>query len=315
MTERIVTVFGGSGFLGRHTVRALAKAGFRIRVAVRRPHAALFLKPMGDVGQIELIHADVTDAAQVAKALRGATHAVNLVGILAESWSRSFDTIHAEAAGHIAGAAKAAGVQHLTHVSALGASSTSPSAYARSKAQGEANLREAFPNAVILRPSVVFGPEDEFFNRFANMARYFPVLPLIGGGKTRFQPVFVGDVAQAVVSTLRDKALAGETFELGGPKIYRFSEIIALIQQVTLRRRPAMPLSFGLAKLISYAFQFLPSPLTLTPDQVELLREDNVVSAQSKGFAALSLIPAAPEAIVPAYLVRFRRTGQYLPAH
>lgn len=317
MSQRIVTVFGGSGFLGRHIVRRLAQAGFRVRVAVRRPHVALFLKPMGDVGQIQLLQADITDEASVAKAVAGASDVVNLVGIPTEGWGRHFDAIHAEGAAIAAKAARAAGARHFIQMSSIGVDAESPAHYARSKAEGEAAVRDAFPGATILRPSIVFGPEDNFFNRFASMARFLPLLPLIGGGQTKFQPVFAGDVAAAVHAALTNDNAAGRTFELGGPAVYTFRELLEMILRITERRRALVDHPFAIAKLNAYVLQFAPAPMTLTSDQVEMLKSDNIVGAGGPDcgtFADLGIAPASPEAIVPTYLVRFRRAGQFATA-
>ena len=246
MTNQLVTVFGGSGFLGRHTVRALARAGWRIKVATRHPNRAFFLKPLGTVGQIDFVKCEVADAESVARAVMGSQAIINLTGILFEK-GQSFEDVQAEGAAHIAQAAAAAGVGALVHASAIGADAEASAHYAVTKAQGELAVREAFPNAVILRPSLIFGPEDGFFNKFAAMARVFPALPLVGGGKTRFQPVFVGDVAQAILVALSRQD--GRTYELGGPTIYSFKELMQLILRETGRKRLWVPLPFAIASL------------------------------------------------------------------
>ena len=311
MSGRIVTVFGASGFLGRHIVRALAKDGWRIRAAARQPQLAEFLRPMGMVGQVQPFKANIQDEASVAAAVRGADAVVNLVGIMHGGFGgKRFDAIHEEGAGRVAAAARAAGASHLIHVSALGAKAESPSRYARSKAAGEAAVRDAFPDAAILRPSTVFGQEDQFFNRFANMARYTLALPLVGGGETRFQPVFVGDIAAAVAKLLAEPHPTGATYELGGPEVLTFREIMELIVKVTQRRRMLLPLPFFAAKLMAYPMALLPNP-PLTPDQVELLKGDSIVGEGAKGFAALGIVPEAAEGIIPSYLWRFRKTGQF----
>lgn len=305
----VATVFGGSGFIGRYVVKRLAEAGFIVRVAVRDPEAALFLKPMGGVGQVVPMACDVTKPALVAAAVAGAEVVVSLVGILFESRTNSFAATQAEAPGTIARAAAAAGVQRLVHVSALGADAASDSLYARSKAEGEQAVLAAFPAATILRPSLVFGPEDGFFNRFAAMAGLSPVLPLVGGGQTRFQPVYVGDVADAVMAALaRDEAM-GRTYELGGPKTYTFRELMEFILATIGRRRPLVPLPWGLAMLQGRLGEFLPTP-PITRDQVRLLRRDSVVAAGAPGLAELGIAPHAIEAIVPSYLARYRRPGR-----
>ncbi|MEJ0024897.1 MAG: complex I NDUFA9 subunit family protein [Rhizomicrobium sp.] len=309
MTKSQITVFGGTGFLGRHTIRALAKAGHRIRVAVRYPNAGFFLRPMGAVGQIVLLRCDVREADEVAAAVAGADAVVNLTGILAPSGGQSFEAVHVEGAETIAKAAKAAGARILVQVSAIGADKDAASAYASSKGEGEERVRAAFPEAAIVRPSLVFGPEDDFFNRFAALARILPALPLIGGGHTRFQPVFVGDVAAAIARLAQDPALGGRIYELGGPAVYTFKELMQIVLRETGRQRLLVPVPFALATLKALFLQFLPKPL-LTPDQVTLLKSDNVVTGEN-GLAALGIAPASVEAEVPAYLWRFRSKGQY----
>jgi uncharacterized protein YbjT (DUF2867 family) len=306
----LVTVFGGSGFLGRYVVRALAQAGYRIRVGVRYPNLANFLPPMGHVGQIQIVRTNVSDPDQVAQAMRGAETAVNLVGILYESGRQRFQRLHTEAAGTVAEAAKREGLQSLVHISAIGASAESESLYARSKAEGDARVREGFPAAAILRPSIVFGPEDDFFNRFAALARLSPVLPLIGGDRTRFQPVYVCDVAEAALRCVTEPETAGRTYELGGPKIYTFKELMQLVLAETHRRRLLLPIPFSIAMLQASVLGLLPRPM-LTRDQVRLLRQDNVVSPNARTLADLDIEPDTVEAIIPKYLWRFRREGQF----
>jgi uncharacterized protein YbjT (DUF2867 family) len=312
-TETLVTVFGGSGFVGRHTVRALAREGYRIRNAVRRPDLAGHLQPLGRVGQIHSVQANLRYPASVERAMEGADVAINLVGILYERGRQRFEAVQAEGAGAVARAAAAVGAR-MIHVSAVGANPDSPSLYARSKAAGETAVLNAAADATILRPSIVFGPEDDFFNRFAAMARMLPVLPLVGGGETKFQPVFVGDVARAILKAVGGGAKPGTTYELGGPEVRTFKELMVYVLSVTERRRLLVPLPFGLAKLKAFFLQFMPTPL-LTPDQVELLRSDNIVSpaaiAEARTLQALGIAPAAMEAIVPSYLWRFRKTGQF----
>jgi NADH dehydrogenase len=312
----LVTVFGGSGFVGRHVVRALARAGWRVRAAVRRPDLAGHLQPMGAVGQIHAVQANLRYPESVAAALAGAEAAVNLVGILHESGRQTFAAVHAFGAGAVARAAAAGGIGRLAHVSSIGADPGSPGLYGRTKAAGEAAVAEALPGAVILRPSIVFGPEDDFFNRFAAMARAAPALPLIGRGETRFQPVFVGDVAQAVLRAVEGGAGAGAPYELGGPRILTFREVLEFILVTTQRRRPLVPLPFGLARLAGQVLQHLPGRL-LTADQVRMLETDNVVSAAAaeagRTLEGLGIAPRSIEAIVPAYLRRFRRTGEFSP--
>ncbi|UFZ02121.1 complex I NDUFA9 subunit family protein [Bradyrhizobium ontarionense] len=312
--DTLVTVFGGSGFVGRNVVRALAKRDYRIRVAVRRPELAGHLQPLGRVGQIHTVQANLRYPESVAAALRDSHVAINLVGILTESGAQTFDAVQGEGAATVAKAAAAAGAR-LVHVSAIGADAESASSYARAKAAGEAAALAAVPEAVIMRPSVVFGPEDQFTNRFAGLARIAPFLPLIGGGETRMQPVYVGDVATAVADAVEGKARAGATYELGGPEVLSFREILKIILDITDRNRALLPLPFGLAKLQAAILQFAPGPLKLTPDQVELLRHDNVVSEAAKAagltLQGLGITPDSLEAVAPQYLWRFRPSGQF----
>src|SRR5258707_2545870 len=311
--ETLVTVFGGSGFLGRHVVRALAKLGYRIRVAVRRPELAGFLQPLGQVGQIHAVQANVRHSASVEAAARDADVVINLVGILFERGRQKFDAVQAFGAEAVALAAAAFGAR-MVHVSAIGADEHAPSHYARSKAVGERLVLAAVPSAVILRPSVLFGPEDDFFNKFAAIARFSPALPLIGGGHTRIQPVFAGDVASAVVAAIEARTKDGEIYELGGPEVRSFKELMQFML-TTIERQPLlMPIPFALAKFQAGILQLLPKPL-LTPDQVELLRRDVTVSDQAKRegrtLEALGIDPVAMAAIVPSYLWRFRKAGQF----
>jgi len=306
----IVTVFGGSGFVGRYVVQRLARDGWTIRVAVRHPARAKFLKPLGDIGQITPLCVPLQDAAAVATSLAGADAAINLVGILFESGQQRFQAVQAEGAGGIARAAAEAGVKSLVHVSSIGADPESASAYARSKGEGEAAVLAAFPEATILRPSVLFGPEDDFFNRFAEMSRFAPALPLIGGGRTRFQPVYVGDVAAAVMTALAEPACRGKIYELGGPKVYSFKELLEIMLQVIGRRRALVNLPFGIARLQAAFMELLPVP-PLTRDQVTLLRHDNVVSPDALTFKDLGIEPTALEAIIPSYLERYRAGGRF----
>jgi len=313
-SETLVTVFGGSGFLGRHVVRALAKRDYRLRIGVRRPDLAGHLQPLGKVGQIHAVQANVRYPASVEAAVRGASIVINLVGILAEGGAQTFDAVQAKGAATVAQAAAAVGAR-VIHVSALGADADSASRYARAKAAGEAAVREAAHEAIIFRPSVVFGPEDDFTNRFASMARMMPVLPLIGGGTTQMQPVYAGDVATAIADAANGLAKKGATYELGGPEIMTLREIFTAILEITDRKRMFVPLPFGIANLKALLLQFAPSPLTLTRDQVTLLRQDNVVSeaAKSAGLTleGLGITPDSLEAIAPQYLWRFRPMGQF----
>ncbi len=309
-SAKLVAVFGGSGFLGRHIVRALARDGWRVRVGVRHPNTANFLRPMGRVGQIQIVKANLPDGDDIATMMRDADAAINLVGILFESGTQRFRRLHAEGAGAVARAAAHFGLARLIHFSALGANADSPSAYARSKADGEIRVRAAFPEATIIRPSVVFGPEDDFFNRFAQLARMSPALPLIGGGHTRFQPVYAGDVAQATLAVINNPATAGRLFELGGPEVMTLKRVMQLVLQQTHRRRLLISLPFAIAKLQAAFLGLLPNPL-LTIDQVRLLETDNVVKPDTAGLADLGISPTAAEAILPTYLWRFRKAGEF----
>ena len=313
---QLVTVYGGSGFVGRHVVRALAKRGFRVRVAVRRPDLTHHLQPLGNVGQIQAVQANLRYPASVHAAARGANHLVNLVGILAESGAQSFDAVQREGAGAVAEAAREVGAG-LTHVSAIGADAESASDYARTKGMAERAVLETVPDATVLRPSIVFGPEDDFFNRFGAMARLSPVLPLIGGGRTRFQPVYVGDVAEAVARSVEGRAEAGATYELGGPDVATFRECLERMLAAIDRRRALVSLPFGLASFGAKFAQYMPGA-PLRPDQVLLLKRDNVVSeaAKERGHTldGLGITPTAMSAIIPTYLVRFRPYGQYEPS-
>jgi uncharacterized protein YbjT (DUF2867 family) len=309
----LVTVFGGSGFLGRHVVRALANRGYRIRVAVRRPELTGYLQPLGRVGQIQPVQANVRVAPSVEAAVRDCDAVINLVGILFERGRQRFDAVQAQGAENVARAAAAAGAR-LVHISAIGADENSPSEYAQSKADGERRVLAADPQAVLMRPSIVFGPEDQFFNRFAALARLFPALPLPGGGHTRFQPVFAGDVAEAIALAVDGKTRAGTTYELGGPDIKSFKELMEFMLVTIERRRLLLPVPFEVMKLQAMVLQFLPNP-PLTPDQVELLKSDNVVSAaaheQGRTLEALGIVPNSAAAVVPDYLWRFRKAGQF----
>ncbi len=311
--DTLVTIFGGSGFLGRHVVRALAKRRYRIRVAVRRPELANFLQPLGSVGQIHAVQANVRYPRSIESAVRGSSVVINLVAILYERGAQRFDVVHGGGAERTSLAAAAFG-SRMIHVSAIGADENSTSAYARTKAQGEQSVFAAVPEATIFRPSVLFGPEDDFFNRFAAMARFLPALPLIGGGMTKFQPVFVGDVAEAIALAADGKTRDGAVYELGGPEIRTFRQLMEYVLATIGRKRLLVPLPFVLAKMQASLLQFLPKP-PLTPDQVELLKTDNIVSELAKRegrtLEGLGLTPTAIEAVVPSYLWRFRKSGQF----
>jgi uncharacterized protein YbjT (DUF2867 family) len=312
-TPKLVTIFGGSGFLGRHVVRALARRGYRIRVATRRPDLAGHVQPLGNVGQIQPVQANVRVRWSVDRAVEGADHVINLVAVMHESGRQKFSAVHEFGARAVAESARAARAG-LTHVSALGADPQSRSAYARSKAAGEKAVRETLTEATIFRPSILFGPEDAFFNRFAEMARYSPVLPLIGGGHTKFQPVFAGDVAEAIARSVDAAIPGGRTYELGGPEVRTFRQCMEEMLEVIGRKRVFMSIPFWAARIQGSILGMLPNP-PLTSDQVTLLEYDNVVSAgaetEGRTFAGIGIRPQATEVILPSYLWRYRPAGQF----
>lgn len=310
-TRSVATVFGGSGFIGRYVVKRLAQQGYVVRAAVRDPEAALFLKPMGAVGQVVPLYASLQNEATVQRAVEGATLVVNLVGVLAESRSATFQAVHVEGAGRVARLAAAAGAVRLVHLSAIGADPASPSRYGSSKAAGEVAVRQGFPTATILRPSVVFGAEDAFFNRFAGMARLLPFMPVVSGA-TRLQPVYVGDVADAVMAALTRPDAVGAIYELGGPRVWTFREILAFILKETKHRRRLVDIPMGLARLQAGLMEMLPGK-PLTRDQLLMLSRDNVVAAGMPGLAELGIVPTPVELVVPAYLRRFQPGGGRRP--
>jgi uncharacterized protein YbjT (DUF2867 family) len=313
--ETLVAVFGGTGFLGRHVVRALAKRGYRVRVAVRRPELAGHLQPMGRVGQIHAVQANLRYPDSVTAAVRDADVVINLVGILFERGGQRFDTVMTAGAQTVARAAQAVSAP-LVHISAIGADENSSSRYAQAKAAGERQVLAADRAAIIVRPSIIFGPEDDFFNRFAALARIAPALPLVGGGRTRMQPVFAGDVAEAIARAVDGDLRPGLVYELGGPAARTFKQLMQFVLATIQRRRLLVPVPFALMKLQAMILQFLPKP-PITPDQVELLKLDNVVSDEAKRdgrtLEAIGITPESIEAIVPTYLWRFRKTGQFNP--
>ncbi|MGB1208192.1 MAG: complex I NDUFA9 subunit family protein, partial [Paracoccaceae bacterium] len=311
-----VTIYGGAGFLGRYIARRMAKEGWRVRVAVRRPNEAIFVRPYGVVGQVEPVQCNVRDDDSVRAAMQGADAVVNCVGILNELGKNRFDAVQAEGAGRIARIAASEGVAQMVHVSAIGADADAASAYARSKAKGEAAVLDAFPAAMILRPSIIFGAEDQFFNRFAGMTRFGPVLPVVGGG-TKFQPVYVDDVAQAAVMGITGRAAPG-VYELGGPEVARFSDLMQTMLDVIRRRRLVVSLPFWLGRIMGMGFDALQSVTLglienkmITVDQVKNLAKDNVVAADAKGLGDLGVTPTALSVVLPDYLWRFRPSGQY----
>jgi uncharacterized protein YbjT (DUF2867 family) len=311
----LVTVFGGSGFVGRHVIRALAKRGYRIRVAVRRPDLAGFLQPLGNVGQISLVQANLRYRNSIDRAVEDADHVINCVGILHESGRNTFNAVQEFGARAVAEAARNANAT-LTHISAIGANTNSDSSYARTKGRAEAAIHSIKPDAIIFRPSIIFGPEDGFFNKFADMARLSPVLPLIGGGNMKFQPVYVGDVAEAVARAVDGKLATGKIYELGGPEVLTFRECLQTILRVTSRKRRFIPLPFGIASLIGGIASLVPFVTPpITPDQVRLLRRDNVVSKEAEEEArtlkAIGILPTMLTSVLPSYLVQYRPHGQY----
>jgi NADH dehydrogenase len=313
----LVVVFGGSGFIGRHAVQALAREGWRVRAAVRRPDLAGHLQPMGAVGQIQPVQANVRYPESVRRAVAGAEVVVNLVGILAKAGPQTFEAVHVAGARAVASAAHEAGAAALVHVSALGAGDNAKSKYARTKAAGEAAVLQHFPGAVILRPSLVFGPEDQLFNRFANLARFSPLLPLIGGGRTRLQPVFAGDVGAAIAAAAANRAKPGAIYELAGPEIITFRQLLDRVQEWSQRKRLYLPLPFWVAKFGALLTLPLPNRMRpLTVDQLRMLKSDNVLSAatQADGRTLVGLgieHPHTMETVVPGYLERFQPHGQY----
>jgi len=309
MEQRIVTIVGGTGFLGRYVVHRLAKAGYVLRVIARNPEAALHLKTAGDPGQIVLIGGDLARPESLTGKLDGSFAVINLVGILFESGKQKFATLHAQGAERLAQMAAGAKAERFIHVSALGIDKATGSQYARTKLTGEKAVLGAFRDATILRPSVMFGPEDNFINLFAQLATLCPALPLIGGGRTRFQPVYVDDVAAAIENCLAMPGTKGQTYELGGPGIYTFKEILQLMLRLTSRRRALLPLPFGLAAVAGTMAQVLPRP-PLTRDQVRLLKHDNVISPGARTFAQLGIRPKGMDEVVPSYLNRYRRGGK-----
>ncbi|WP_295077961.1 complex I NDUFA9 subunit family protein [Tabrizicola sp.] len=314
--SKLVTIIGGSGFVGRYIARRLAKDGWRVRVAVRRPNEALFVRPYGVPGQVEPVACNIRDDASVRAVIRGADAVVNCVGVLNSVGANTFDAVQAQGAGRVARIAAELGVERLVQISAIGADAQSDSSYARSKAEGEAAVLNAFPTAVILRPSIIFGTEDQFFNRFAAMSRMGPILPVVGGD-TRFQPVYVDDVAQAAVKAINGEAAAG-VYELGGPEVDTFRGLMGRMLKVIQRRRAVVTVPFFVARMMGFGFDMaqavtlgLIENKMITRDQVRNLARDNVVSPTARGFAELGITPTAMEGVLPEYLWRYRPSGQY----
>lgn len=315
LDPKLVTVFGGSGFVGTQVVQQLARNGHRVRVAGRRPDLAGHVKPLGTVGQVLPIQANIRNLASIQRAVAGADIVINLVGIGYERGAQTFDSVHAEGAGLIAAASKAAGVNALVHMSALGVDTAAEvSRYAASKLAGEAAVFAAFPGAVVIRPSVLFGQGDSFFNLLGALSRFLPVLPVIGGS-SRFQPAYVTDVATALVMAAEGKVKTGRIYELGGPLIETNRQLIERVQRESARKRPMLPLPTGIAKLLALPLRILPFPPLVTADQIDLLGVDNVVSdaaiKDKRSFAAFGIEPTGMDTILPSYLYRFRKYGQF----
>lgn len=314
--QKLVTIFGGSGFVGRYVVKALAQRGYRIRVACRRPDLAGHLRPLGSVGQIQPIQANLRYPESVERALDGSYAVINLVGILYNSGKQNFDAVQAHGARVVAKAAKQAGISTYVHMSAIGADAASDVDYQRTKAEGEAAALQNNPKCIIVRPSIIFGQEDDFFNRFADMAKMAPALPLIGGGTTKFQPVYVGDVAEVIARGVDGNLKGGTTYELGGPRVASFKECLELLLKVIQRKKPLISIPFALARLKGAILGLLPKPL-LTVDQVRMLEVDNVVSKeaikQRRTLEGIGINPQSMEAILPSYLERYRAYGQFAP--
>lgn len=314
MNKGLVTVFGGSGFLGKHVVRALVAQGYRVRVPMRRPHTGMDLKVIGGVGQVQLMQANLRFEDSVARAVEGADAVINLVAVLYEEGKQSFEALHVKGAETVAKAVAAAGITNFVHVSAIGADAKADSDYARTKGEGEALIRQHVPTADIMRPSIIFGVEDEFFNRFAAMAQLAPALPLVGGGDTKFQPVYVADVAEAIAKSVAAGS-SSETYELGGPRVYSFKELLAFMLEVIAKKRLLVPVPWFASNMLGFfgemsgALPFI-APF-LTRDQVKNLKNDNIVAEEAKGFAELGITPETVEAIVPTYLVKYRKYGEF----
>jgi NADH dehydrogenase len=314
MNKGLVTVFGGSGFLGKHVVRALVAQGYRVRIPMRRPHTGMDLKVIGGVGQVQLMQANLRYEQSVAHAVEGSDAVINLVAVLYEEGPQSFEALHVRGAETVAKAVAAAGIENFVHISAIGADENSESDYARTKGEGEALVRHHVPSVDIMRPSIIFGAEDEFFNRFAAMAQLAPALPLIGGGNTQFQPVYVGDVADAIARKIVQGS-EGKTYELGGPRTYSFKELLDYMLKVIAKKRLLVPVPWfganmlGLMGELSGALPFI-APF-LTRDQVRNLKQDNIVSSDALGFSDLGITPETVEAIVPTYLVKYRKYGEF----
>lgn len=310
MTDKLVTVFGGSGFVGRYLVKRLAQTGVRIRVAVRRPDSAQFLKPIGRVGQVVPVQANLRDEASVRAAMVGSDTVINLIGILDQKGRQKFDALHSEGATRIGQLSAELGVTRLIHLSSLGASEDAPSHYLRSKYAGEAGLMAGYPDATIIRSSVMFGREDDFFNRFALLLRLMPVFPLLNGGQARLQPIYVGDVADAIMATLENDTTKGQTLEVGGPHVVTLQQILEFVAETIERNRIFIPQPYIFSLMTGAMLGFFPAS-QLTADQVRSLKVDNVVSGEN-ALDQFGIVPQTIEAIVPTYLARYRRSGEFV---
>jgi len=308
--QKIIAVFGAGGFLGKHLMRQLTKLEYRVKVATRNPHVKGYLKPLGNPGQIELFKTNIFDINDIKKILKNCDHVINLVGILHENRKQKFNHIHSEFPNLLSNLCSEIGIKSLVHVSALGVKEKHNSRYMQSKLQGEKNIQNNFKKSVILRPSIVFGPEDKFFNTFASLAQFLPLLPLIGGGKTKFAPIYVGDVAKAIVKTIQLNNSETKIYELGGPKIYSFKELMEILLVEIKKKRFLVPIPFTIAKLQSYFLQVTPNPL-LTPDQVELLKYNNILTNEHPSLKDLGITGTTIESILPKYIYRFKTGGQF----
>ena len=308
--QKIIAIFGGGGFLGKHLMRQLTKLDYRVKVATRNPYLKGYLKPLGNPGQIELLKTNIFNSDDVKKVLKDCDSVINLVGILYETRKQKFNQIHAKFPYMLANLSNEFGIRNLVHVSALGVKEKSVSKYMQSKLEGEKNIQEIFKSSVILRPSVCFGPEDKFFNTFASIAQFSPFLPLIGGGKTKFEPIYVGDVGKAIVKALELNNLEPKIYELGGPESYSFKELMEILLKEIKKKRFLLPIPFGVAKFQSYFLQMFPKPI-LTADQIELLKQNNVISGEFPLLKDLGISGTPIQSILPKYIYRFREGGQF----
>ena len=308
--QKIIAIFGAGGFLGKHLMRQLTRLGYRVKVATRNPYLKGYLKPLGDPGQIELFKTNIFNSEDIKQVLKNCDFTINLVGILNETRKQKFYQIHSQFPQLLSNLCGEAGIKNFIHVSALGVKEGHSSLYMQSKLQGEKNIQNTFKPTVILRPSVVFGPEDKFFNTFASIAQFSPALPLIGGGKTKFEPIYVGDVAKAIVKTLELNNSKPKVYELGGPENYSFKELMKILLNEIKKKRFLIPIPFGFAKFQSYFLQMMPNPL-LTPDQVELLKHNNVISGDHPTLKDLGITGTFIQNILHKYIYRFRAGGQF----